>query len=194
MTDRRLSSAVGYLLLLLTVVLVVGAWVASALDMEVQNVLSAEGLRWLFVHSLDDAAHLLPACLLLLLAVGGVGESGLWADLLRPSSSQRRRAGLVSGLLLLLLVALFLMAVCLPASPLLSLKGQLWPSPFLRGLVPVLGFCLVGLCALHAWLSGRMARAIDLFPFLSRALGRHLAWLIVALQGLFLYNLYHFIR
>ena len=187
--SKRLAAAIGFLLMIAIVAMVTGLWIAAVHDVDVLNILSAEGLRWLFVHSLDDPFHILPSCLLLLTMLGSWEECGFVADLRRPSSVRSRRAAFVTAFVFLMVLSLFLLAVCLPSSPLLGLTGRLFPSPLLRGIVPVLCFCMIAVAALHASLSGRMPSLACLFQFLSRSLGRHLPWLLVALLALFLFNL-----
>lgn len=192
--SRRLATIVGFLLLGCIVATVIGAWVYAALGYGVQNVLSVEGLRWLFVHALDDTHHALSLLLLTLLMVGSLQESAFCSDVLRRSASRRiRRATIVSLCVLLLLVGLLLSAMLVPSSQLLGLTGRLWPSPFMKGILPVTCFGITFVSVLHAWLSERMQCPSHLFCFLARGLSRHLPWLVVGLLGIFFYNLLCFV-
>lgn len=192
--SNRLATIVSFALLAATAATAVWAWVASVRNADVQSVLSVEGLRWLFTHSLDDPRRLLSSSLLLLLAFGSVGECGLLADLRADAPLRHRRLAFGTLVGFLLVFVLFLLFLLLPSSPLRGITGTLLPSPFVSGVVPVGAFCVVCLSVVHAYSSSRMGSISRLFHFLARALSRHLLWLFVCLLGLFLYNLICFIR
>lgn len=192
--SRRLATVTGFLLICCIVLTILVAWIGAALGYDVGNVLSAEGLRWLFVHAVDDTHHAIPLILLSLMALGTLPESGLLADLQNLTYRQERRTTVITILALLLLVILMFMGALMPFSPLLGSTGHLWPSPFMKGFYPVGCFGVILLSVLHAYRSGRMKQLPHLFRFLSHALARHLFWVPVGLLGLFFYNLLCFIR
>ena len=154
-------------------VVIMASWIASSLGMSVQNALSYEGLRWLFVHALDDIHNFLPTCLLFLLMLGLLQDMPkAWVQLF---------------------IALLLMIVLLYSCPLLGLTGHIYPSPFLRGLLPTFSFIVIVLCILSGWFSGRLLIA-NTFRQLTHSLSRYIPWLVIALMALFLYNLLQFVR
>ena len=171
--SNRLAFVLGFLLVTAIVVVVVGSWIGASMGLDVQNALSFEGLRWLFVHALDDTHHLLPTCLLLCLLPALLGQSS------RPW--------------LIVALALLLMLLLLLFSPVLGLTGHLLPSPFLRGMVPVFAFFVIVLCLLSEWFSGRLPVGAT-FSRLAQALASSAAWLVIALMALFLFNLIQFVR
>lgn len=127
MTNRKPLAAVSFALLVAALCVVIGAWICAALGRNVQNLLSAEGLRWLFVHALDDDFRVLSAGLLFLLALGSVRR--WWV----PAVS----------------FVVFLPFLLLPSAPLLSATGDFWPSPFVVGIVPAWSVCVVLISLFH---------------------------------------------
>lgn len=155
MSKKRGLAVACYALLACTLCVVLGAWICVILGHNVQNVLSAEGVRWLFMHALDDPLHLLPTTLLLLFAAGCLRR--WWVP--------------VAAMVVLLSLMLF------PSGPLLSVTGNLWPSPFVRGIVPAWAVLVILISLFHA----------------PRQATRFLPWLVPFTQGLFLFNLIQFI-
>lgn len=171
--NNRLATIVALLLMIAIGMVIMGSWVASSLGLGVQNALSFEGLRWLFVHALDDVHNFLPTCLLFLLMLGLLQDMPkAWPHLLS---------------------ALLLMIVLLLSCPLLGLTGHIYPSPFLRGLLPIFSFIVIMLCILSGWFSGRLLIA-NTFRQLTHSLARFIPWLVIVLMALFLYNLFQFVR
>ncbi|MBP5381493.1 MAG: hypothetical protein J6Y39_07210 [Bacteroidaceae bacterium] len=176
--SKRLATIVGVLLLATILLAIVASWIFSALGYPLHNVISAEGLRWLFTRSLRDKHNILPSFILFLITV----------SLYIPKAKDGIKIGKVGWIPLLLLLFF------LPSSPLLGVTGGLFPSPLLRGIVPVFCMCAILLALVRAVMQGRLTKPTEIITFLSGAILPHNHWVIVCLIMLFLFNLIDFIR
>ena len=160
-------------ILLLIAATVAGSWLLSVAGFDVPNLLSAEGIRWMFRLRPDEAMVTRFEVLVSLVVVAGaVLKSGLFNHLheLVPSSQRdaqrlptlrQRRALWLSLITAVSAISLLLLFVCLPDSPLRSATGRLWPSPFLHGLLQTVVVILVATCAVYGATSRHLRTLSD---------------------------------
>ena len=132
---------------LLTVVLALCSWIASVYGVgEVQSLLSAEGIRWMLGHVVENYMHAPALGIVLVLFMGmGIGiRAGLYGALKRfcrkekQLSRKERRALVASVVTLGLYVVLIGVTLLLPWNFLYSVTGSWSHSPFVKGLVYIL--------------------------------------------------------
>lgn len=162
-TERLALAAV--VLIAAEAALCLASWVASALwpELGVRSVFSGEGARWLLGHHAEAlAAEPLTWILEWSATWGLVRGSGLAAQLRRSHRAWRERvamrtAAATGGLFAAAIVALAIA----PGHVMLSVSGDLWPSPLTAAAVPLA--CLgVSLCSLaFGIVAGRFASAAD---------------------------------
>ena len=137
-----MSNVISVLLIVL-VIIILFSWIANAAGFHVRSLFSAEGIRWSFVHSVNNTGMRgLVYVILTLSACGAVLHSGMWETLvqlispnpLRPVALRQKRA-LLYVLFIICLCFVFLIALLLmPESILLSATGRFYPSPLSQGL------------------------------------------------------------
>ncbi|MFB9897193.1 AbgT family transporter [Hallella seregens] len=161
------------------VALILASWLLAAAmpEMSVRSLLSAAGIRWFFGNfAFKLGSPLLVNLIVMAMAVGAVGESGLWKTLChtllprRPQpTGQQRYALRASGLLLLIECAVMLLLTALPHAVLLSVTGELFPSSFSVSLLPVLAFMGATTAVSYGLLSGRLHSVYDVCQCLCAA-------------------------
>ncbi|MBR3513741.1 MAG: AbgT family transporter [Bacteroidaceae bacterium] len=190
-----LSARVLAALLLLIVFTVLGSWLLSVLGLDVPNMLSSEGLRWLFRWPESRGFGMRCQCVVAAaVGVGALLRSGLCQDALnlfrgwhlwgavpgevRPVTLRQRRALWLALLTCVLAFGLLALLFLLPASPLRSATGRLWPSPFLSGLIQavVLGLIVTG--AVYGATSRHLRTLPDFISLSYHGLQRYAPWLV----------------
>ena len=164
MTDRFFQ--VG---LILAVLIALLSCILSIVGLPVNNLLSAEGLRWLLVHGVQDGAfRYLPAVVLAIIALGTI---------------PLRRTRVSTFQLFLryaLLLAFWIFMVWWKDSPLRGISGGLWPSPLSHSWFAILCLSLTAVNLSFAW--SRVGQA------LADGVRRYAMALAAFLVGAFLYN------
>ena len=132
---------------LLMVLLALFSWMASVYGVgEVQSLLSAEGIRWMLGHVVENYVHAPALGMVLVLFMGmGIGiRAGLYGALKRLArkekllSRKERRALGASAVTLGLYMVLIGVAMLLPWNFLYSVTGSWSHSPVAKGLVYIL--------------------------------------------------------
>lgn len=164
MTNRFFQIA-----LILTVLVALLSCIASIVGLPVNNILSAEGLRWLLVHGVQDGAfRYLPEVVLAILALGTI---------------PLRRTRVSTFLLFLryaLLLAFWVFMAWWKDSPLRGISGGLWPSPLSHSWFAILCLSLTAVNVSFAW--NRVGQA------LADGVRRYAMVLVAFLVLAFLYN------
>lgn len=162
MTPKRTFSeriGEGVLALLCVSALLLGlfSWLAHAAGYSVNSLLSGEGMRKLFLreNGTNCMADGMRGLLLLLLALGAWQYSGLGEACARwrTLTLRQRRALLSAGTVLAVGCALCVLSPLFPGFPLLSITGQLFPSPFSQGLPVMLVLVVMGAAAVYGSVS-----------------------------------------
>ena len=147
MKSSRFSSTLSIVFFLLTFALALFSWIGSIYGLrEVQSLLSAEGIRWVLSHVVENYVQspVLGMALILFMGLGIVFRSGLYDAVKRfvgrnklLSRKERRALTLAIGALLLYL-AIWLMSMFLPWNLYWNITGGWLHSPFSKGLVYLL--------------------------------------------------------
>lgn len=187
-SKTRASSVAIALLAIAIVAAVFGSWAASVLGYDNGNLLSEEGVRWMFrwwtsPWLLRDAVIVAA----LLLAVGALQNCGL-------GMFRRHLWSLAVAVMsvLAMLVPLYLL-VMRPEAPLQSITGQLLSSPFLIGIVFAIALIVLAGSMLYGLLSGYLRSWEACANLFSAGLQRHAAWVVVWLMAEQLYHLLAYI-
>lgn len=156
---------------ILEVVLVLASWMLSILLPEsgIRSMLGGQGIRW-FLGGFSDmiATHWLVSILLVSIALGCMRESGLGQifRMTRPLHYRERIAlMLVLSLFIVYIIAFGLLAF-IPHAVLLSVSGELFPSPFSSSVVPVASFGVLFLSVIYGIVSARFHDIEDVFKSL----------------------------
>lgn len=177
---KRLSSAISLLLLVLLFLVPIFSWVAAAMGLPVQNLLCAEGFRWLSLHALE---HLTPPILgpviAGVIALGSLDASGILDAYRRSHRTANERIGHIAALVTFgILLAAFLVPVFKSGSELRSITGHLYPSPWFTS-IPFALSIIIFLSTLCYGLFARHEHPLRLpGTLLSRGVTRHALWLI----------------
>lgn len=180
---QRLSSVLLLVLVLTTVCVPFVSWLFSALEFNVRSLLSDEGLRWLFKYGTESLFNYWVILFLMLLET-----LGAYRYTLRWHHRHTSRPALV-----LCALAFFLVCVCGMAvaafwshSPLLSVTGELFPSPLVHGLPCFLMASALLSFVLYGVLSHCISSLRDLHRFLTYGLSHYAVWLLLAMLLSFL--------
>lgn len=164
MTDRFFQVS-----LILAVLVALLSCILSIIGLPVNNMLSAEGLRWLLVHGVQDGAfRYLPSVVLAIVALGTIP--------LRHTRVSTFRLILRYALLL----AFWVFMVWWKDSPLRGISGGLWPSPLSHSWFAVLCLSLTAVNLSFAW--NRVGQA------LADGVRKYALALVAFLVLAFLYN------
>lgn len=136
MTNKPFSAILCTLLIALLLLSAITSWVMAAMGVEVQNLLCAEGYRWICLHALEllTPKHLgsFIACFIIL---GYVESTGVINVIRRKHRTVNEKLGLtVSFILFFILLSPVIVPVLKVNSALRSVTGQLYPSPWATGL------------------------------------------------------------
>ena len=147
MKSNRFSSTLSIVFFLLTLALALFSWIGSIYGLgEVQSLLSAEGIRWVLGHVVENYVQspVLGIVLILFMGMGIVLRSGLYDAVKRfvgrnklLSRKERRALTLAVGVLLLYF-AMLVMSMFLPWNLYWNITGGWLHSPFSKGLVYLL--------------------------------------------------------
>ena len=147
MKSNRFSSTLSIVFFLLTLALALFSWIGSIYGVgEVQSLLSAEGIRWVLGHVVENYVQspVLGIVLILFMGVGIVFRSGLYDAVKRFAgrnkllSRKERRALTLAVGVLLLYFAMLVMSMFLPWNLYWNITGGWLHSPFSKGLVYLL--------------------------------------------------------
>ena len=147
MKSNRFSSTLSIVFFLLTLALALFSWIGSIYGLgEVQSLLSAEGIRWVLGHVVENYVQspVLGIVLILFMGIGIVLRSGLYDAVKRFAgrnkllSRKERRALTLAVGVLLLYFAMLVMSMFLPWNLYWNITGGWLHSPFSKGLVYLL--------------------------------------------------------
>ena len=147
MKSNRFSSTLSIAFFLLTLALALFSWIGSIYGLgEVQSLLSAEGIRWVLGHVVENYVQspVLGMVLILFMGIGIVFRSGLYDAVKRFASRNKllsrkeRRALTLAVGVLLLYFAMLVVSMFLPWNLYWNITGGWLHSPFSKGLVYLL--------------------------------------------------------
>lgn len=168
---KRVYNFIITVLLVSHVVLFVGAWLFAAAfpDAGIRSLLSGEGIRWVFSNFVSSLqTPLLIYIILFFMAYGCVRGCGIL--LLADSSggiTYRQRLALGMALAFAVIyVCMIVILTCIPHALLLSVTGELWPSPFSAALVPVVSIGIMCIAVVYGGVSGSFHSFSDIITVL----------------------------
>lgn len=170
----RINLYLGWFLMVLValqVLVVLFSWFVTAAMPEaaLRSLLSAEGVRWLFGHYVENMAQA-PLVWLLLAAMahGALRKSGLMQAVkaFRHTGYRQRFALKVVLCEMVVLLCCVLLLTAVPHAVLLGITGSLYPGSFVTGLVPLLCFGIMMLSLTYGLLSGALAGVRGMFEAL----------------------------
>ena len=147
MKSNRFSSTLSIVFFLLTLALALFSWIGSIYGLgEVQSLLSAEGIRWVLGHVVENYVQspVLGIVLILFMGMGIVLRSGLYDAVKRFASRNKllsrkeRRALTLAVGVMLLYFAMLVVSMFLPWNLYWNITGGWLHSPFSKGLVYLL--------------------------------------------------------
>lgn len=176
MKSNRFSSTLSIVFFLLTLALALFSWIGSIYGLgEVQSLLSAEGIRWVLGHVVENYVQspVLGIVLILFMGMGIVLRSGLYDAVKRFAgrnkllSRKERRALTLAVGVLLLYFAMLVMSMFLPWNLYWNITGGWLHSPFSKGLVYLLsiGMGLGGM--VYGYVSDTFRRLSDVVEGMS---------------------------
>lgn len=183
-------------LLLAHVLLPALAWLGKASGQPWGNPFSGEGIRWYFLHVAESFHSPLMAVVVpIVLLVGALERSGLsdagrvwWEKGARSLTYRQRTACLVSGIFFLCYAAGLLLLLCGPHAILRSVTGEVYPSPFVSGILQnaVVGVVLSSL--IYATLSNHLRGWRESLSVLYWGIHSYAVWLFDAVLSSHLYS------
>ena len=156
MKSNRFSTTLSIVFFLLTLALALFSWIGSVYGLgEVQSLLSAEGIRWVLGHVVENYVQspVLGMVLILFMGLGIISRSGMYDAMRRfvgknklVSRKERRALTLAIGVGVLY-IAMLVLSMLLPWNLYWNITGGWLHSPFSKGLVYLLsgGMGLVGM-------------------------------------------------
>ncbi len=163
---RRILDFLPFLLILLIALLTIFSWIGSVYGMDVQNLMSADGVRWLVSNVLPNFNQAPIAIILLtLMTLSTLTESELLTTLFRrskPLTLKQRRALLYATVVFFLGIALILALTLLPSSILLSAFGHFEHSALQKGLFSLLLALVLLASVTYGYTAGRFFSWTDL--------------------------------
>ena len=155
-------------LAILELCLLPASWMLSVVfpDSGLRSLLGSEGVRWLLGRYTDMIAGRPLACLLLLSVAWGCASScGISRVFRRHALLQyRERIAFASvASLSVVYIAVLAWLTLMPHAVLLSVTGDLFPSPFSASLIPVLSFGVCLVSVVYGIVSGRFRTVTDVY-------------------------------
>lgn len=187
MKNSKIGGNWGALFLGIAFVLIFFSWIGSIYGVgEVQNLLSAEGLRWMLGHVVEDYVRTpaLGNVMVLMIGLGIGAKAGMYNAVKRflhktnSLSRKERRALMLSVVVWLVYVLSMLIVMLLPWSFLLSVTGSWNHSPLFMGGVYLfsVGMGLTGI--VYGCISDVFKRMSDVFESMSFLLARHASYFV----------------
>lgn len=167
--------------LLSTIVLAFFSWIGSVYEIgEVQSLLSAEGVRWMLGHIVEEYVQTpaLGIVLILLMGLGVGSHAGLYDALKRLFRKERslsrkeRRALTLSFSVFLVYMLMVGVTLFLPWNFLLGVTGSLLHSPFASGFVYILSVGIGVSGMIFGYVTDTFRSLLDVFEGMSSLLAR----------------------
>ena len=162
MRHRDLLTYIPLGCLLAILLLALFSWAGSIYGMEVVNLLSADGLRWLFSSVVPNITRSpLPILLLTLMALSALDGSGMLYALRGHTNAKQKNAMVIALIVMALSAVAIACMTLLPGAPLLNPLGTLSHSPLTRGLPSVALIIVIITADIYGYTSGRLLTVTD---------------------------------
>lgn len=169
---------------LMVVALPFVSWILSALGQPVNSLLSDDGLRWFFIHLPGQFINYYVTVAISVISAFASLEYVHWGS----TESVRRTPLVICLVLALVMDILLLLAAFHPHSPLISLTGSLYPSPFLHGLPFVVCFGLMLVAYVYGVLTRRITSLSSFRHFLGYGYERYGALMVLSMLLSFIFH------
>ena len=187
MKSNRFSSTLSIVFFLLTLALALFSWIGSIYGLgEVQSLLSAEGIRWVLGHVVENYVQspVLGMVLILFMGLGIVRRSGLYDAVKRFAgrnklvSRKERRALTLSVGVGMLYVTVLVLSMLLPWNLYWNITGGWLHSPFSKGFIYLLslGIGLVGM--VYGYVAGSYRSMVDVMQGMSCLIARKASYFV----------------
>ncbi|MGI6223696.1 MAG: ABC transporter substrate-binding protein [Prevotella sp.] len=170
--QNRIFGIIALLLVVAHVAVIVLSWLITAAfpQADMRSLLSAEGIRWLCGHIVENLAQ--PLLVWLILAAitwGTVSRSRIISALrrLRRLDYRQRFALRLVAAEAIISVVVLLLLTAVPHAILLGVTGHIYPSSFTEGLVPIICFVLTLFAATYGFMSGTLHGVAGVFGALT---------------------------
>lgn len=165
---KRTCAIFAFILIVLQTILIFGSWIVSAAipDSQIRPLIGAGGLRWFFSSFTEDmASPILVYIILITLTVNVFINSGMCEllSLKRKMNMQKKFALNVVLVELCTFIVLIVLLTAIPHAVLLSVTGELFPSSFSNGLIPMLCFIVTILSISYGLVSGSLRGVYDIW-------------------------------
>lgn len=165
---KRTCAIFAFILIVLQTILIFGSWIVSAAipDSQIRPLIGAGGLRWFFSSFTEDmASPILVYIILITLTVNVFINSGMCElfSLKRKMNMQKKFALNVVLVELCTFIVLIVLLTAIPHAVLLSVTGELYPSSFTKGLIPMLCFIVTILSTSYGLVSGSLRGVYDIW-------------------------------
>lgn len=165
---KRTCAIFAFILIVLQTILIFGSWIVSAAipDSQIRPLIGAGGLRWFFSSFTEDmASPILVYIILITLTVNVFINSGMCElfSLKRKMNMQKKFALNVVLVELCTFIVLIVLLTAIPHAVLLSVTGELFPSSFSKGLIPMLCFIVTILSTSYGLVSGSLRGVYDIW-------------------------------
>ena len=165
---KRACVIFAFILIVLQTILIFGSWIVSAAipDSQFRPLIGAGGLRWFFSSFTEDmASPILVYIILITLTVNVFINSGMCElfSLKRKMNMQKKLALNVVLVELCTFIVLIVLLTAMPHAVLLSVTGELFPSSFSKGLIPMLCFIVTILSISYGLVSGCIKGVYDIW-------------------------------
>lgn len=198
---RRMLPVVAFLTVIMQTVLVLFSWIINTVEpsLPVRSLLSGEGVRWLFGGFTACVANPLLVWLLVCAIAWGVSiRSLMWKSLKsiathRPVAYRHRHALMISFLMLLFIIATIIFLAFIPHAELLGVSGNLYPSSFSKGFIPMLALIVVVVTVVFGLASGTFKNLSDIYAALCYGIRRSAPLLLLYILAAQLYGSVKFV-
>lgn len=165
---KRTCAIFAFILIVLQTILIFGSWIVSAAipDSQIRPLIGAGGLRWFFSSFTEDmASPILVYIILITLTVNVFINSEMCElfSLKRKMNMQKKFALNVVLVELCTFIVLIVLLTVIPHAVLLSVTGELYPSSFSKGLIPMLCFIVTILSTSYGLVSGSLRGVYDIW-------------------------------
>lgn len=181
---KRYCAITSFILLLTQLSLILGSWIFSVIfpGMHLRPLLSGEGLRWFFDSISTNLSSMGLVNILLVGMLGGSIQHNRMIEIFSQRRSMNYREKFACSLLSILLV-LYFIVLCLltliPHAPLLSVTGDLFPSSFTRGFIPLTLIYLSFVSVVYGAASGYLKTAVEILDNLTLGIVHILPFIFV---------------
>lgn len=184
---RRILPIAAFLTIIIQVLLALFSWIINTVEpsLPVRSMFCDEGARWLFGGFVTAVASPFLVWMLVCAVAWGVFiRSQLWKNLRfvathKPLPYRHRHALIISAVMFLFIIIVVALLTLTPHAVLLGVNGDLYPSAFSRGFVPMLAFAVIVVSVTYGLASGTFTNLEGIYYALCYGIRRTAALLLL---------------